>query len=99
MLDAHTLDDDVPPTRRSYDAESLLVARIGSLDAIPRIRMTRKDIAGLRLDHAAGFVLAQIDGATSVETLLDLSCVIPRVDVLRILGDLDVRGVVTFARA
>ncbi len=96
-LEACTLDEALPTTRRSYDVESLLVERIGSLDAVPHLAIAPKDVYALRLDHAAGFVLAQVDGATSVETLLDVSCVIPRVDVLRILGDLDARGVVAFS--
>src|SRR5579864_5458373 len=96
MLDAPDAVDDVPPTRRSYDPEALILQRLGSLAAVPRVTIAPSDVPALRLDQASGFVLAQVDGRTSVETLLDLACVVPRVDVLRILGDLAARGVVAF---
>ena len=65
-----------------------------TLDAVPRLALSAERIASLNLDHRAGFLLSQIDGATSVETLLDLACVISRVDALRIVAGFVASGVV-----
>jgi hypothetical protein len=96
METTDSCDEELPVTRRSYDPEALIVARFGSMTAIPSLAIEPTHVPMLHLDQATGFVLAQIDGATTVESLLDLTCVVPRVDVLRILGDLAARGVVSF---
>lgn len=43
-----------------------------SLAAIPRRAMGEAELRSLPLDHRAGFVLAHIDGLTSVRTLVDV---------------------------
>jgi len=48
----------------------------------------------LNLDHRAGFLLAQIDGAVDFEALFALSG-LPRLDTARILANLIADGVIT----
>lgn len=43
-----------------------------SLAAVPRRAMGETELRSLPLDHRAGFVLAHIDGVTSMRTLLDV---------------------------
>lgn len=42
------------------------------LGAVPRRKMGEEELRKLPLDHRAGFVLAHIDGKTSMRTLLDV---------------------------
>ena len=42
------------------------------LAAVPRRKMGEEQLRSLPLDHRAGFVLAHIDGKTSMRTLLDV---------------------------
>jgi hypothetical protein len=54
------------------------------LSAIPRRVMADKDLLGLPLDHRAGFVLALIDGATSIRTIIDL-CGMPQDELIHLV--------------
>lgn len=80
--------------------EATLVAmyesRLGALDAVPRIRVSREDVLWLNLDHRAGFLLAQIDGSLTWDDLFALSGM-PRLDTARILARLVEDGVVAAA--
>lgn len=49
----------------------------------------------LPLDHRAGFLLSQMDGATDLETLISIGP-LPRADALRIVRELVEHGVVGF---
>jgi hypothetical protein len=49
----------------------------------------------LPLDHRAGFLLSRIDGATDLETLIEIAAM-PRHEALRIVRDLFESGVVDF---
>ena len=66
---------------------------LGSLERVPVLRVAPAQLAKLGLDHRAGFVLSMIDGATAIETLIDMSG-LPRVDVLRILDEVVQSGAV-----
>lgn len=75
--------------------ERAYLSNIGSLASIPELVVSMQELHTFGLDHAAGFVIAQIDGATSVETLLDI-CGMPRRATLRVLSDLASRGIISF---
>ena len=77
--------------------ESTLVAmyesKLGSLATRPRLAIHPEEVLWLNLDHRAGFLLAQIDGAVSYEDLFALSG-LPRLDTARILASLVSEGVI-----
>ena len=77
--------------------ESTLVAmyesKLGSLATRPRLAIHPEEVLWLNLDHRAGFLLAQIDGAVSYEDLFALSG-LPRLDTARILASLVAEGVI-----
>ena len=60
---------------------------------MPRVRLQPDDIIWLNLDHRAGFVLAQIDGAVSFDDLFALSGM-SRLDTARILAQLLDEGII-----
>ncbi len=68
-------------------------AHIGRLDARPRVLVSGSAVKALALDHRAAFVLAQVDGATTYESLLDLSGM-PPFETLRILDRLLALGAI-----
>jgi len=78
--------------------ESTLIAmyesKLGPLAGIPRLAIKPEEVMWLNLDHRAGFLLAQIDGAVDYEALFALSG-LPRLDTARILANLIADGVVT----
>jgi tetratricopeptide (TPR) repeat protein len=75
--------------------EATLIAmyesKLGSMARIPRLAIKPEEVLWLNLDHRAGFLLAQIDGAVNFEDLSGL----PRLDTARILATLLQEGVVT----
>ncbi|MCY1042748.1 hypothetical protein OV208_15595 [Corallococcus sp. bb12-1] len=71
----------------------MLEARLGDLNRMPRVRLQPDDIIWLNLDHRAGFVLAQIDGAVSFDDLFALSGM-SRLDTARILAQLLDEGII-----
>jgi hypothetical protein len=70
-------------------------ARIGSLRRVPRILVKPQEMSRLALDHRAGFLIALVDGVSSIETILDMSGM-PAFETLRTLLDLEAQGVLTF---
>ena len=75
------------------ELERSCMETLGSLDRVPRVALAPGDLGKLALDHRAGFVLTFIDGMSSIDTLLDASG-LPRLELLRILRDLVLAGVV-----
>jgi hypothetical protein len=61
------------------------------------VAVSPNELLGYGLDHLSGFLLSLIDGATDVETVLDL-CGRPRLLALSHLRDLVARGIVHPAR-
>jgi hypothetical protein len=57
-------------------------ARLGALDRIPMSAVKRNDLARFDLDPFAAFLLAQMDGVLSLETMVDISGV-GRLETLR----------------
>jgi tetratricopeptide (TPR) repeat protein len=78
--------------------EATLIAmyesKLGPLLRIPRLAIKPEEVMWLNLDHRAGFLLAQIDGAVDYEALFALSG-LPRLDTARILANLIADGVIT----
>jgi hypothetical protein len=86
------------PTRSllpEYDAllvETYLTA-LGGPASVPTLAVRQVDVAALPLGPQAAFVLSRIDGASSIEDVLDMS-VLARVETLRILCELLQRGII-----
>lgn len=101
ILKAQALAPDDPEVQAMRDnSERVLLvmfeSRLGSLSAVPRVKLKEDEIIWLNLDHRAGFVLAQIDGSVSFEDLFSLSGM-SRLDTARILSQLVEEGVVSAA--
>ncbi len=62
-------------------------AKIGSLERIPSVLISREEVIWLNLDHRAGFILSQVDGTVTYDDLISLSGM-PRLDTVRILAEL-----------
>ncbi len=60
---------------------------------IPRLALKPRELALLPLTHREGFLLAMIDGRSSIETILDV-CAMPAEEALELLEGLVERGVV-----
>jgi hypothetical protein len=69
-------------------------SKLGPLVGVPRLAIKPEEVMWLNLDHRAGFLLAQIDGAVDYEALFALSG-LPRLDTARILANLIADGVIT----
>ena len=72
------------------------VSEIGSLSAVLVVAVAPEELKQFKLDGASGFLLSLMDGATNVETMLDL-CGLPRLLALRHLRGLVSRGVARIA--
>lgn len=73
--------------------EQLYGSRLGSLQARPRVVVGDANVRWLGLDHRAGFILSRVDGASTVEEIVDTSGM-PRLEALRTLCDLiDLRAI------
>jgi hypothetical protein len=84
--------DDTPGALLEY------LKVFGSLDRIPVVTATMRDILMTDLDHREGFMLSLIDGKSDIDTLLDASPM-PTHKVLRILQGLRARGLVSLRDA
>jgi hypothetical protein len=69
------------------------LARLGGRTHVPFTRASREAALRVPLDHWAGFVLSLIDGAASVEDIVDASS-LPEVEALRILCELRDKGLI-----
>lgn len=73
--------------------ERQCIETIGSLSATLVVAIPPTNLRQSSIDSIAGYVLSLIDGATTVETLLDL-CGPRRLNALQRLRDLVAKGVV-----
>lgn len=73
--------------------ESMYAARLGDTRAVPSMRMPPGEVIWLDLDHRAGFVLAQVDGISSFEEIIEVTGM-DRLEAMRILCDLLQKGVI-----
>jgi hypothetical protein len=71
----------------------MYTARIGPLDKVPVVLVSRDQMRWLSIDHRAGFVLSLVDGVSSFEMILDVSGM-PELDALRILGELSQQRII-----
>jgi hypothetical protein len=69
---------------------------LGGLEQIPRALMPPEEIRWLSLDHRAGFLLSFVDGAMSIEEVLDVSSM-AELDALQIMYELREQGVIEIA--
>lgn len=65
----------------------MYLSRLGGLEQIISVILPPEELRWLNLDHRAGFLLSLVDGASTVEELLDISGM-PRLDALKILATL-----------
>jgi hypothetical protein len=72
--------------------ERAYAIRIGSLDHVPELAISLRELQSRSLDHQAGFLLSRVDGVSSLEALLDV-CAMPRLDALRLVAMLVGDGV------
>jgi hypothetical protein len=82
-----------PADATPEDLERSYLEVLGSLEHVPRVVAAGAELSKQSLDHFAGYVLTFIDGASSVEAVVDASG-LPRLEALRVLRDLVVAGVV-----
>lgn len=75
------------------EMERMQHERLGSLVQVPTLKVSMGDIAGLDLDHRAGFLLSQIDGMLCFEDILDMSSM-SRLETLTLLADLFEKGII-----
>ncbi len=86
-----------PPESDDRDAfERECLSCVGSESAILILAVLPDELKTMPLDGVSGFLLSLMDGATSVETILDI-CGLPRLIALRHLRDLCERGIVVVA--
>jgi len=71
----------------------LYASKIGSLEGVPVQALTETQMRWLGLDHRSGFLLSRVDGASTVEEVLDV-CGMPRLEALKTLVDLLERGAI-----
>lgn len=77
--------------------EHLYSSRIGALTRVPIVSVRENDIRWLGLDHRAGFLLSRIDGAATLEEVLDISGM-PRLEALKTFVELYEAGAIRFGR-
>jgi hypothetical protein len=65
----------------------MYLSRLGGLDQIINVVLPPEELRWLNLDHRAGFLLSLVDGASTIDELLDISGM-PRLDALKILAAL-----------
>ncbi len=73
----------------------LYSSRLGPMDRVPAPAVAGAEVRWLGLDHRDGFVLAQVDGAHTLEEIVDVSGM-PRLAVLKTLVELLEMGAIRF---
>lgn len=68
--------------------------RLGDMTRVPVVAVAREQLRWLSIDHRAGFVLSLVDGASTVEMIVDVSGM-PAFDTLRILAELVQQRILT----
>lgn len=94
-------DDGVQLDELPASAEATVLAeigeaylgRLGGRTHVPFTRTTREAALRVPLDHWAGFVLSLVDGAASIDEIVDASS-LPEVEALRLLCELREQGLI-----
>lgn len=68
-------------------------SKLGKTTHQPRLRLRQQEIIWQSLDHRAGFLLSQVDGATSYEDLIEISG-LSELEATRILARLVDQGAI-----
>jgi hypothetical protein len=77
------------PTARRIAATAPFFARV------PKVVLSRAELNAADLDHREYFLISMLDGATTVENLLDI-CGMPAEEALALLDGLMGRGIIVF---
>ena len=88
----HTLALSARERCRS-NLQQIHASKLGDLDTAPRVLTPPEQVIWLDLDHRTGFLLAQVDGISSYEDLVELSGM-DRLEALRLLAQLVQKGVI-----
>lgn len=86
------------PQSEALDAEELFakyVARLGAFTSVPFLMLPFDKLPSVSMDSRMGFLVALIDGASSIQTILDVAGMPPR-EVLHALATLRDLGIVAF---
>jgi hypothetical protein len=67
--------------------KQMYISNLGGLRKVPQLAVSPEQLRWLALDHRAGFLLAQLDGRSTFEELLDV-CGMPPFDAIRLLVQL-----------
>jgi len=71
-------------------------SRLGPMSRVPEPAVTGSEVRWLGLDHRDGFILAQVDGAHTIEEIIDVSGM-PKLAVLKTLVELLDMGAIRFS--
>jgi hypothetical protein len=73
--------------------QQIYSSKLGTLERAPKVLIPPEQVIWLDLDHRTGFVLAQVDGISSYEDLIELSGM-DRLEALRLMAQLLQKGVI-----
>jgi hypothetical protein len=76
------------------DLRKLYVARLGSLDRVPHLKVAPPGLTALSLDFRAGFLLSRVDNGATLAEIIEASGM-PQLDALRIFSELYLQRVIT----
>jgi hypothetical protein len=96
LLEYRPRDSDALDCAQIAESElrKTYIARLGSLDRIPRVAMGPDAILSLQaLDFRAGYLLSRVDGTASLDGIVWASS-LPSLEVLRVLSELYLRRVI-----
>jgi hypothetical protein len=79
------------PTVRPREAAAEFLRRV------PRVTLSREELHAADLDHREYFLVTRMDGATTVEDLLDI-CGMPSEEALALIEGLVQRGIIGVLR-
>jgi hypothetical protein len=69
--------------------------RLGSLDRVPVVMALPEPMGHPVTDHRTGVVLGYVDGTATVQAIVN-TCLMPRLEALRLLYDLHAHGMIAF---
>ena len=73
--------------------EGMHASKLGDTRAVPKVKVAPTEVIWLDLDHRAGFVLAQVDGVSSYEDIIEVTGM-NRLQSLKILAQLVQKGII-----
>lgn len=76
---------------------AIYIGRLGSLDQVPVLAVAPSEFRWLSLDHRAGFLLSLIDGASTLEDVIDVSAM-SQLEALRTLYNLMTQQIITLRK-